>query len=102
MKLLLITAVAEFENEVKQILKKAQVKTFSYREVTGYRNTSEDAIESNWFGTEMNENESIMFYAFVEKENVDLVFNLIKEFNSQQETSSHVHSAILNIEKSNL
>jgi nitrogen regulatory protein PII len=86
MKLLLITAVAEFEKEVKQILKKAQVKTFSYREVTGYRDTSEDAIESNWFGTEMNENESIMFYAFVEKENVDLGCNAITEFNAKQET----------------
>ena len=101
MKLLLITAVAEFENEVKQILKKAQVKTFSYREVTGYRNTSEDAIESNWFGSEMNENESIMFYAFVPKENVDMVFSAILEFNSNQETLSHIHSAILNIEKTN-
>jgi nitrogen regulatory protein PII len=101
MKLLLITAVTEFENEVKQILKKAQVKTFSYREVTGYRNTTEDAIESNWFGTEINENESILFYAFVEKENVDLIYNLIKEFNSQLETLSHIHSAIINIEKSN-
>lgn len=101
MKLLLITAVSEFENEVKQILKKAQVKTFSYREVTGYRNTSEDTIESNWFGAEMNENESIMFYAFVPKEHVDLLFSLIAEFNSQQETLSHIHSAILNIEKSN-
>lgn len=101
MKLLLITAVAEFEKEVKQILKKAQVKTFSYRDVLCYRNTSEDAIESNWFGAEMNENESIMFYAFVPKENVDLVFDLITEFNSLQETLSHIHSVILNIEKSN-
>ncbi len=101
MKLLLITAVSEFEKEVKQILKKAQVKTFSYREVTGYRNTSEDAIESNWFGSEMNENESIMFYAFVPKENVDMVFSAILEFNSNQETLSHIHSAILNIEKTN-
>ena len=101
MKLLLITAVSEFEKEVKQILKKAQVKTFSYREVTGYRNTSEDAIESNWFGSEMNENESIMFYAFVPKENVDMVFSAISEFNSNQETLSHIHSAILNIEKTN-
>ncbi|MCZ8198213.1 MAG: hypothetical protein O9267_11460 [Flavobacterium sp.] len=101
MKLLLITAVAEFENEVKQILKKAQVKTFSYREVTGYRNTSEDAIESNWFGTEMNENESILFYAFVENDKVDDVFNGIDEFNAKQETLSHIHSAIINIEKSN-
>ena len=101
MKLLLITAVSEFEKEVKQILKKAQVKTFSFREVTGYRNTSEDAIESNWFGSEMNENESIMFYAFVPKENVDMVFSAISEFNSNQETLSHIHSAILNIEKTN-
>ena len=101
MKLLLITAVSEFEKEVKQTLKKAQVKTFSYREVTGYRNTSEDAIESNWFGSEMNENESIMFYAFVPKENVDMVFSAISEFNSNQETLSHIHSAILNIEKTN-
>ena len=101
MKLLLITAVAEFENEVKQILKKAQVKTFSHREVTGYRNTSEDAIESNWFGTEMNENESILFYAFVVNDKVDNVFNGIDEFNVKQETLSHIHSAIINIEKSN-
>lgn len=101
MKLLLITAVSEFEKEVKQILKKSQVKTFSFREVTGYRNTSEDAIESNWFGSEMNENESIMFYAFVPKENVDMVFSAILEFNSNQETLSHIHSAILNIEKTN-
>lgn len=101
MKLLLITAVAESENEVKQILKKAQVKTFSYREVTGYRNTSEDAIESNWFGSERNENESIMFYAFVSKEKVDEVCQAIGTFNSKQETLSHIHSAVLNIEKSN-
>lgn len=101
MKLLLITAVAEFGKEVKQILKKANVKTYSYKEVTGYRNASEDALGSNWFGTEMNENESIMFYAFVEKENVDIVCSAITEFNSKQETLSHIHSAVLNIEKSN-
>lgn len=101
MKLLLITAVAEFGKEVKQILKKANVKTYSYKEVVGYRNASEDALGSNWFGTEMNENESIMFYAFVEKENVDMVCDAVTEFNAKQETLSHIHTAVLNIEKSN-
>jgi hypothetical protein len=37
----------------------------------------------------------------VEKENVDMVCSAITEFNSKQETLSHIHSAILNIEKSN-
>lgn len=101
MKLLLITAIAEFGKEVKQILKNAQVKNYSYQEVVGYRNATQDALNSNWFGTEMNENESIMFYAFVEKENVNLVFDAVTEFNSKQESQSHIHTAILNIEKSN-
>ena len=101
MKLLLITAIAEFEKEVKQILKEANVKTYSYKDVVGYRNSAEDALESNWFGTEMNENESVMFYAFVDKKNVDIVFDAITEFNSKQETLSHIHTVILNIEKSN-
>lgn len=101
MKLLLITAVAEFEKEVKSILKKAQVKTYSYKEVTGFRDASDDAIESNWFGTEMNENESILFYAFMTKENVDIVCDSVKDFNAKQETISYIHIAVLNIEKTN-
>lgn len=49
----------------------------------------------------MNEIESIMFYAFVQKENVKLVCDAVAEFNSKQETPSHIHTAVLNIEKSN-
>ena len=54
MKLLIITAITEFEKEIKQQLKKAKVSTFSYKNVIGYRDNTEDAIESNWFSGEMN------------------------------------------------
>ncbi len=101
MKLVIITAIEEFAKEVKLILKNAQVKSYSYKEVIGYKNASEDASESNWFGMEMDENESILFYAFVPKENVDKVYEAVKEFNAKQETASHLHIAVLNIEKSN-
>jgi nitrogen regulatory protein PII len=101
MKLILITAIAEFGKDVKQILKKANVKTFSYKEVKGYRDGSEDAISSNWFGTEMYESDSLLFYAFVQKENVDNVYDFVKLFNEKQNFESHIHLAILNIEKTN-
>lgn len=101
MKLLLITAVVEFEKEVKQILKNANVKAYSYKEVMGYHNPSEDSIESNWFGSEMNEKESIMFYVFVENNSVDAVGSAIDIFNKKQETQSHIHFTILTVEKSN-
>lgn len=101
MKLLIITSISEFEKDIKQMLVKANVKNFSYKEVMGYHNTSDEALGDNWFATEMNENESILFYAFVPSENVALVFNSINEFNAIQETTSKIHVATVNIENSN-
>lgn len=101
MKLLIITAIREFANDIKLQLKKAEVKTFSYKEVIGYRDSTEDAVESNWFSSEMNQTESVVFFAFVKRENVDTVFELINKFNSNQKTLSHIHVAVVNIEKSN-
>ena len=49
----------------------------------------------------MNKSESILFYAFVKKDNVDLLFETINAFNAKQETLSHIHVAVLAIEKSN-
>jgi nitrogen regulatory protein PII len=101
MKLLLITAVKEFENEMKQLLKKASVQSFSYQNVKGFKNNSGETIESNWFASEMNETDSILFYAFAEKEKVEDLFELVADFNKEQESLSHIHIAVLNIEKSN-
>ncbi|PZX94744.1 hypothetical protein DOS84_04110 [Flavobacterium aquariorum] len=101
MKLLLITAVKEFEKEIKQLLKKAAVHSFSYQEVKGFKNNTVEAVESNWFGSEMNETDSILFYAFTAKEKVNALFELVEYFNMEQESVSHIHIAVLNIERSN-
>ncbi|MCB0451242.1 MAG: hypothetical protein KDC97_14095, partial [Confluentibacter sp.] len=77
MKLVLVTAIAEFDKEIKKMLKKAKVVSYSYRDVKGYRDSTEDAVETNWFGSEMNETESVVFYAFVQKQNVDDLFTLV-------------------------
>jgi len=55
MKLLILTAIKEFEKEIKQQLKKAEVTKFSYKDVIGFRDSTEDALESNWFSSDMNE-----------------------------------------------
>ena len=101
MKLVIITAIKEFEKDIRLQLKKAEVKTFSFQDVTGFRDSTEDAVESNWFSSEMNQTESILFYAFVKNEIVDTLFNQINDFNKKQKTLSHIHIAVMNIEKSN-
>jgi nitrogen regulatory protein PII len=100
MKLLVITSIKSFKKDIKSILKKAEVKTYSYKDVTGYRDASELSIKDNWFSNDMNEGEAVLFYAFVKKENVDLVFKLVKEFNQKQETLSTIHLVVVNIERS--
>ena len=101
MKLVIITAINEFEKDIIQLLKEAKVETFSYKNVIGYRDNTEETFESNWFSSEMNKSESLLFYAFVKKEKVDLLFESINDFNAKQKTLSHIHIAVVNIEKSN-
>ena len=101
MKLVVITAIAEFEKEVKKMLKNAKVLSYSYRDVKEYRDSTEEAIETNWFGSEMNETESVVFYAFVLQQNLDILFDEVKEFNNKQDSVSHVHLAVLGVEKYN-
>ena len=84
MKLVVITVIVEFDKAVKKMLKEAKVLSYSYRDVKGYRDSTEDAVETNWFGSEMNETESIVFFAFVEKQNIDTLFDLVAKFNSKQ------------------
>ena len=99
MKLLLITAVREFEKDIKQILRKAQVKSFSYKDVKGFKDNSEDALEANWFATNIQETESVLFYAFVKEEKVDGLFDMVAAFNAEQVSKSNIHIAVLNIER---
>jgi nitrogen regulatory protein PII len=101
MKLLLITTIAAFTDEVKQILKKAQVSTYSYKEVMGYKSSADASLETNWFGSELQETESVIFYAFVPKERTESVCDAVAAFNSEQETMTHMHVAVLAIEKTN-
>lgn len=100
MKLLIITAIKAFEKEIKNILNSTQVTSYTYQDAIGYRDASELAVKENWFANEMNEGEALFFYAFVKKEKSDLVFDLVEEFNKNQESMSSIHLAVIDIERS--
>ena len=101
MKLVLITAIAEFEKDVKKMLKEAKVKSYSYRDVKGFRDASEESVEDNWFGSEINETDSVVFYAFILQHHLDALIETINTFNKNQEFVSKVHLAVLSVEKYN-
>lgn len=99
MKLLLITAVQEFENSVKEILNQSGVNSFSYQEVLGYKNLSEGHTD-HWFGTAHTEIGSVLFTVFVQQEFVDAIYRKVEAFNVRQQSLSQIHVATVAIEKS--
>jgi len=101
MKLIIITAIKAYESDIKIILKKVKIGSYTYKEVTGFKDDCAEPISSNWFGTEMNEQESILFFAFVPETSVDATIEAIHQFNQSQKTLSKVHVVVLNIEQSN-
>ncbi len=101
MELLIITAVQFFEKEIKELLKKSGVTAFSYTDVKGYKDQSDQTMESNWFASSRGEFSSVLFYAFVKEDLIDNVTKAIEEFNSTQESKSKVHMAVMNIKTTN-
>lgn len=99
MKLLLITAIEEFEKEVKQILIQTGVKSFTYQSVNGFKK-EENSSSENWFGSSHTEIDSLLFTVFVEASLVDNIYQKVEQFNSKQESLSKLHIASLDIEKS--
>lgn len=101
MKLVFITAIAEFEKEIQKILKDSKVISYTYQNVKGYRDNTEESIENNWFATERNAVESIQFYVYIAKDTIDSLFHNISEFNHNQDSISKIHIACLAIERYN-
>lgn len=99
MKLVIVTAVEEFQKGVLKLFKKANIKNFSSSGIDGYKNGASVLMASNWFSGEKAGNESHLFFSFTEDENIDSLFNLIEEFNSNLETNNPIKAVVVPIEK---
>lgn len=99
MKLLLITCIQEYENDVKGILKHSGVKSFSYQSVKGYKNENGGEI-SNWFVSDEIPTNSLLFTVLIDNKCMDDIFEKVEKFNSDRTTLSKVHVACIDVNKS--
>ncbi len=99
MELMIITAVHSFKSDIQRIMKKTGVNAYSHTDVTGTTDLSNDSKESNWFGASTVEQQSIVFYAFMQHEYVSEVMRAIKELNALEESHSHVHAAVMEVKE---
>lgn len=101
MKMLVITAIQMFEEDILKMLRENNVHAFSSTELVGYGNKKASSLDDNWFGGSNGKYQSMLFFAFLPESGVDDIFNAVEAFNSLQKTQSRVHISLLNVEKSN-
>ncbi len=99
MKLLLITAIKEFEKNVKELLIHSGVQAFSYAPVKGYKDMSGTEVRENWFASPSQESDSILFMVFCPSDRTEILFEKIKRFNDRQEFASKIHIASITLEE---
>ncbi|MBR9844656.1 MAG: hypothetical protein GYB35_00425 [Algicola sp.] len=99
MKLVIVTAVKEFQKDVLKLFNNANIENFSSSDIDGYKNGSSILMASNWFSGGKGGNESSLFFSFTKEEHIDVLFKLIKEFNTNLETNNPVKAVVVPIEK---
>lgn len=99
MKLVLVTVVQQYENDVLQLFKKAKIKNFSESSIEGYKQAESLHLASNWFSAGKNGVKSSMFFSFTTVEKIDVLFDLIKEFNKNLESQNPIKAVVVPIEK---
>ena len=99
MKLVIVTAVEEFHQEIIKLFKKANIENFSESDIDGHKNTTSVLVASSWFSGQKSSNESILFFSFTEDKNIEDLFSLVQEFNQNLETNNPIKAVVVPIEK---
>lgn len=79
MKLIIITAVESFREDVLKLLKKAHIDSYSGAEMDGYSNTASSSF--GWFPGAKEGIDSHMFFAFTTAEQSENLIKIVKDFN---------------------
>ena len=66
MKLVIVTSVEEYHDDILEIFKKSNIQNFSESEIDGYKNTPAILSTSNWFAANKSVTNSIMLFSFTE------------------------------------
>ncbi len=99
MKLLIVTVVKAFEQDILRLFKNAQIENFSESHIDGYKVSSSVLRAASWFPSETGGVESSLFFSFTTEEKIEVLFRSITEFNNHLETNNPIKAVVVPIEK---
>lgn len=101
MKLLIVTCLKEYQDNVTQIFKEANIQVFSVSDVIGFKDHPSPNPMEEWFAAGDEKFDSMMLFSFTDIINAEKGIELIKKYNDQSGTEFPVRAFIVPVEKSN-
>lgn len=99
MKLVIVTAVEEFNRELQSLFKKAKIENFSSSEIDGFKTLPLPIDTASWVTGVRSGADSMMFFSFTKSKKIEVLFSLINDFNKNIETNNPVRAIVVPIEK---
>ncbi|WP_340063205.1 hypothetical protein [Ascidiimonas aurantiaca] len=99
MKLVIVTSVEQFHDDVYSLFKKAGIEQFSGSEIEGYQNITSAIAATRWFPGKSGGAESSLFFSFTQDTQAQDLFTLIKQYNKNMKTNNPLRAVIVPVEK---
>ena len=100
MKLLVITSLKEHQKKAAQILEEAGIAVFSVTETIGVKDHQDSNLLDNWFSAGDEQFDSIFLFSFTDLEKAERVLDLVKKYNTENETGFPLRAFIIPVDKS--
>lgn len=101
MKLLIVTCLKEYQNDVLKIFKQAQITACSMADVTGFKNDQAEDLLDDWFASGDEKFDSQVLFSFTNNKNAEEALELVTVYNKKNETAFPLRAFIVLVEKTN-
>lgn len=99
MKLIIVLGMVEHENKIAKMFKESNIPIYSKVDIEGVKSGQKQVDLSNWFGSGVDADLSIMFFAFIANGNADALYQKVEEFNANENRISPLHAFQVPVEK---
>lgn len=100
MKLLIVTSLKEYQQNVSKIFEEAQIKVFSVSKTIGHKDDHQQNLLDNWFASGEEEFDSIVMFSFTADTNAFTALELINKYNETTVSGFPIRAFIIPVEKS--
>jgi hypothetical protein len=99
MKLIVVTCLKEYQEEVAKIFKQAHVYVFSVTDMMGFKETDHANLMDEWFAAGKERFDSVVLFSFTAAANTDAVIGLVNEHNTKEALQFPIRAFVVPVEK---